>query len=771
MRFFGPAVVAIVFAAAAAAQSNSPTASSLLARYCTGCHNAKLKTGGLVINTADLERIPANAETWEKVVAKLEGRAMPPAQAPRPDEAGYNTILRTLTTELDRAARANPNPGKLPLLRRLTRTEYQNAIRDLLGLDALPKEYDISYLLPQDNVSSGFDNIADLLFMPPATLDRYLDAARKIARLAVGDTAMPVMVNIHRMDNEQPQDARAGDLPFGTRGGLAIHSYFPVDATYAIKVELASQPRDLQELEITVDGERVQLWRLGENGGGRGGRGGRGGASSAPLEFRLPLKAGPKLIGVAFLQRSDVRDEATLRPQMRSRGTLPAIAFATISGPYDVTGPGDSPTRQRIFVCRPATAGQELPCARQILSTLAKRAYRRSVSEADLDDLLPFYQAGRAERNFDLGIQRAVERLLVSPQFLFRIEHSPATTGRVTPVELASRLSFFLWSSIPDDELLEAGISGRLADPAVLEQQTRRLLADPRAEAMVTNFAEQWLYLRDIDAKVPDEILFPDFDQTLRQAMKRETELFLDSVLRGKGSVLELLTANYSFLNERLARHYGIPGIQGSYFRKVTFPPDSPRGGLLGQGSLLTITSYANRTSPVLRGKWVLENLLSAPPPPPPPNVPALKTEGSEPGTQLSMRQAMTLHRANPPCSTCHARMDPIGFALENFDATGKWRDSDEGGRIDASGTLPGGGAFEGALGLKQLLARDAGPFYSTVAQRLLMYALGRNLQYYDAPAVRAIVRGAAPGNYTFTDFVLGVVRSNPFQMRAAAVE
>jgi hypothetical protein len=765
MRADRPIVLVLAVAAAASAQSPPPTASALLTRYCTGCHNEKSKVAGLIINVKDLERIPATAEQWEKVVAKLETRSMPPAQAPRPTEADYNTIVDTLTAELDRDALAYPNPGKLPLLHRLTRTEYENSIRDLLGLEALPKEYEISYLLPPDNVSSGFDNIADLLFISPATMDRYLEAARKVARLAIGDPKMPVIVNIHRMDDEHPQDARVDELPFGTRGGLAIHGYFPVDATYVIKVELASQPRDLQELEVTVDGERKALTPLAENPGGRAGR---GGGAVRPLEFRLPIKAGPKLIGVAFVQHNDARDEATLKPRMRSRGTLPAIASATISGPYDVTGPGDSPSRHRILVCRPEAASQELPCVRKTLSTLAKRSYRRSISEADLQDLLPFYAEGRAERDFDLGIQRALERMLVSPQFLFRIEHTPPPPGRITPLELASRLSFFLWSSIPDDELLEAGISGSLASPAVLERQVRRMLADPRSEAMVTNFAAQWLYLRDIEAKVPDEILFPEFDQTLRDAMKRETEMFLDSVLRGDRSVLELLTANYSFLNERLAKHYGIPGIQGSYFRKVTFPADSVRGGLLGQGSLLTITSYANRTSPVLRGKWVLENLLSAPPPPPPPDVPALKVEGSEPGKVLSMRQAMTQHRANPACAGCHARMDPIGFALENFDATGKWREADDGGRIDASGAFPGGSAFEGVSGLKKELVRNPKPFYSTVAERLLMYGVGRNLQYYDAPGVRKIVQNAGAENYTFAAFVLGVVKSAPFQMRAA---
>ncbi len=761
-----PCCLILFVATAWNAQAQTPRpAAALFTQYCLTCHNERLKTAGLTIDVAALNDIPKNAELWEKVVGKLQTRAMPPAQAKRPEEAEYKTMLTALTGELDRSAAAKPNPGKLPLLHRLTRTEYQNAVRDLLALSDLPKEDEISYLLPADNVNSGFDNLADLLFTSPATLDRYVDAARKISRLAVGDPSMAALVNIYRIDPEHPQDERVDDLPFGTRGGIAIRSAFPVDATYVFKVELASQPRDRQDLEITVDQQRVQLVKLGEDGAGA--RGGRGAASPA-LEFRLPLKAGPRLIGIAFLERSQARDEATLRPRMRSRGTLPSIATVTVSGPYDVDSPGESPSRKRILVCRPASAAEELPCARRILSTLARRAYRRPVSDADLNDLLPFYKVGRAAASFDLGIQRALERILVSPQFLFRIEHEPAVTGRVTPIELASRLSFFLWSSIPDDELLATAESGKLADPKVLEQQARRMLADPRAESMVTNFAAQWLYLRDIDEKDPDEILFPEFDQTLRDAMKKETELFLKDVLLGNHNVIELLTANYSFLNDRLARHYGIPGIAGSQFRRVVFPEGSVRGGLLGQGSLLTITSYANRTSPVQRGKWVLENLLSAPPPPPPPNVPALNTEGAEPGQKLTMREAMIRHRASPPCAGCHARMDPIGFAMENFDAVGKWRDHDDGGKIDASGSLPGGSPFQGIAGLKKELVRDPTLFYSTLAERLLMYAIGRNLQYYDQPAVRAIVRSAAPSD-SFAAFVAGAVSSNPFQMREGA--
>src|SRR5688572_5184597 len=650
-----PVAPAVTQAAPAVTAAASSTA--VLKQYCATCHNERLKSGGLVIDPAGVTNVGAGADQWEKVVRKLRTQSMPPPGAPRPDAAGYNRVATFLETELDRVEAARPHLGKLPLTHRLSRTEYRNAVRDLLALESLPREVSVDYLLPPDNISSGFDNIADLLFVSPSNMERYLDAARKISRLAIGDPAMPVMVNMHRLDPEHPQDERVDELPFGTRGGIAVRSEFPVDGTYIVRVDVgAAQGHDL---EILVDGERVAVRSLGGGGrgapavdappgqpdpadpdptppsvdrpavpgggagpvdaaGARGGRaGGRGrGAAPGPLEFPLTLKAGPKLIGVTFVQRTDARDEATLRPRMRSRGTQPAINSVTISGPYKATGRGDSPSRRRIFVCKPSSPAEELPCARRILSTLARRAYRRPVNESDIRDLLPFYERGRKEGGFDLGIQKALERLLVSSQFLFRIEREPTgvaagTAYRVSDLELAARLSFFIWSSIPDDELLDAAAAGRLKDPRVLEQQVRRMLADPRSASLVTNFAAQWLYLRDISAKLPDEILFADFDETLRSAMQRETELFIGSVFRENRSVLDLLRANYTFLNERLARHYGVPNIKGSYFRRVTFPEGSVRGGLLGQGSVLTITSYSTRTSPVLRGKWVLENLLS----------------------------------------------------------------------------------------------------------------------------------------------------------------
>jgi len=786
---------------------------AVLKQYCSTCHNERLKSGGLIIDPAAVDNVGAGADRWEKVIRKLRTQSMPPPGAPRPDAASYDRVAAFLETELDRAEAARPHLGKLPLTHRLSRTEYRNAVRDLLALDSLPREVSIDYLLPPDNISSGFDNIADLLFISPSNMERYLDAARKISRLAIGDPAMPVMVNIHRLDPEHPQDERVDELPFGTRGGIAVRSEFPVDGTYIIKVEVgAAQGHDL---EILVDGERVARRSLGGGrgaptvdappgqpdpsdpdptppsvdrpalpgrggdpaGGARGGNaGGRGrGAAPGPLEFPLTLKAGPKLIGVTFVQRTDARDEATLRPRMRSRGTQPAINSVTISGPFKATGGGDSPSRRRIFVCKPSSAAEELPCARRILSTLARRAYRRPVNETDIRDLLPFYERGRKEGTFDLGVQKALERLLVSSQFLFRIEREPANVAagaayRVSDLELASRLSFFIWSSIPDEELLDAAAAGRLKDPKVLEQQVRRMLADSRSESLVTNFAAQWLYLRDIAAKQPDEILFADFDETLRSAMQRETELFVSSVFRENRSVLDLLRANYTFLNERLARHYGVPNVKGSYFRRVTFPEGSVRGGLLGQGSVLTITSYSTRTSPVLRGKWVLENLLSAAPPPPPADVPSLKTE-TAPGKPLTLREAMIQHRAAPTCAGCHARMDPIGFAMENFDAVGRWRERDGQQPIDATGVFPEGTKFEGIPGLKKELLRQPEQFVGTVAERLLMYAIGRNLQYYDAPTVRAVMRDAEPANHTLASLVLGIVKSRPFQMREAGGE
>jgi hypothetical protein len=572
------------------------------------------------------------------------------------------------------------------------------------------------------------------------------------------------------MDPEHPQDERVDELPFGTRGGLAIRSDFPVDGNYVVKVDMAGAVRDQQQLEILVDGERAAGTTLGGAQAGPGRGRGRGAVAEHPLEFRIPVKAGLRVVGVTFAERSEGFDESTLKPRMRTRGILPSIASVTVTGPYDVASPGASESRKRILVCSDSSDA----CARRILTNLVHHAYRRPATDADLAELLPFYTEGKAKGSFDLGIEKAVERLLVSPQFLYRIETEPANvqpgaTWRVSDLELASRLSFFLWSSIPDDRLLDLAEHNKLHEPAVLASEVGRMLADSRADALATNFAEQWLYLRDIDAKQPDEILFPEFDQTLRDAMREETTLFLSSVVRENRSLLDLLSANYTFLNERLAQHYGISGIRGSYFRRYTFPADSPRGGLLGQGSILTITSYSNRTSAVLRGKWVLQNLLASAPPPPPPNVPSLKTEGKEPGKTLTLREAMSAHRAAPACAGCHARMDPIGFAMENFDAVGKFRTRDNDNAIDVSGVLPDGTKVQGVQGLKKELLRHPDQFVGAATENLLMYALGRNVQYYDEPSVRQIVRGAREKQYAVRALVEEVVKTPAFQMREAS--
>ena len=772
--------------AAAAGEANAASVEATLNRYCVTCHNerivngrgtapsmlvSQLRTAGLALDTLDANHVGGDSDSWERVIRKLEARTMPPVGRPRPDDATYGEVIGWLEAELDRAAVNAPNPGRRPALHRLSRTEYQNAVRDLLALDNLPKEFDVSTLLPADNVTSGFDNLAELLFVSPATLERYLAAARKISRLAVGDTTMPPIVDRYQLDRDLIQDGHLEGLPLGTRGGTLIRSHLPADGEYVLTVEFAQAARDEHEVEVSVDGERVSLFSIGGRPLVRGASGVFAFEAEPPVDVRVPLGAGPREIAVAFLQKTGARHESLVRASRRGQRREPSIATVTLSGPYGVDGAGDTPSRERIFTCRPGgDAATAQPCAREILSTLARRAYRRPVTDADLDLLVPFYEEGRAAGGFDRGIQRALERLLVSPEFLYRIERDPegvdpGASYRVGDLELASRLSFFLWSSIPDDELLDRAIDGTLSDPAVLEAQVQRMLADRRSRALVDNFAEQWLYLRDVEAKEPDPGFFPGFDENLRQAFQRETQLFIDSVLREDRSVSDLLTADYTFVNERLAKHYGIPHVFGSHFRRV--PLDgTARRGLLGQGGILTLTSYATRTSPVLRGKWILENLLASPPPPPPPDIPSL-AETTDDGAALSMREAMERHRANPACASCHAQMDPLGFALENFDAVGRWRNRGESNdAIDASGVLPDGTSFEGPEGMRQALLHEPKRFVATVTEKLLTYALGRNVESYDMPAVRAIVRDAERNDYRFSSIVLGIVRSTPFQMR-----
>jgi hypothetical protein len=759
-------------APAAARTTGASPNRALLDRYCVTCHNERLRTGNLVLagDAVDPDHVAGAAAVWEKVVQKLRSGAMPPAGRPRPDATAAAAFVSSVEASLDRAAAESPNPGR-PTIHRLNRAEYANAIRDLLAL-----EVDAASLLPPDDAGFGFDNNADVLTISPGLFERYMSAARKVARLAVGDPALRPAVDAYEVSRYLLQDDRVSeDTPFGSRGGIVVRHYFPLDAEYVVKVQLQRRrPADVQQLELRVDGEPLKTFQVGGSPAARSADDADNLPANRPLEVRLPVKAGPHLVAVTFLQRTIVPDGLgpTSLPVGNisfrgKRGSETGVERVEIGGPYNPQGPGDTPSRRRIFVCRPAGNDSSDGCARKTLASLARRAYRRPVGDPDVAKLLEFYRQGREQNGFDAGIQSALERVLVDPQFLFRIEREPAARGvyRVNDVELASRLSFFLWSSIPDDELLDLAARGKLGDTAVLEQQVRRMLADPRARAVVDNFAAQWLYLRNVRAVAPDVNAFPGFDGDLRDAMLRETELFLGSQLREDRSVVELLTANYTFLNERLARHYGVPGIYGSHFRRVTIT-DPNRIGLLGQGSILTVTSYATRTSPVVRGKWLLENILGAPPPAPPPNVPPLPERGSE-GQALSVRERMEQHRTDPVCASCHAQMDPLGFALENYDAIGRWRTADDAhAPIDSTAMLADGRIVHGPIELRELLLAKRDNFVTTVAQKLLTYALGRGLDADDMPAVRRIVRDAARSDYRWSALILGVSKSVPFQMR-----
>jgi hypothetical protein len=760
-------------------QAASSTPRALLDQYCVTCHNEKLKTAGLLLDKADPSNVALDPETWEKVVRKVRAGAMPPAGMPRPDQAGMERFAVSLETSLDRAAAERPNPGRTPV-HRLNRAEYANAIRDLLSIDV-----DVTSLLPADDESYGFDNIAETLRMSPVLLERYLSAARKISRLAVGDTNIIPSYDTYRVRPDLGQDEHIEGLPLGTRGGLLIHHNFALDGEYDFKTKLAlntsAKVRGLDypnDFVITVDGAIVHRATIGgkadEDASDDNSSDGEN-SILARLETKVPIKAGPHTVGIAFIQKTSAQPDGVMEPYLRStvdpleqRG-VPLIDNVSIGGPFDATGPGDTPSRRRIFVCRPASGADEVPCAKKIIATLARRAYRKPVGDAEMERLLGFYQQGRNEGNFDQGIESALRFLLTDPKFVFRFERDPANVAagaayRVSDLELASRLAFFLWSSIPDDELLAVAAQGKLRDPAVLEAQVRRMLADPRSEALVSNFAGQWLYLRNVRGANPNIEEFPDFDDNLREGFRRETELFFDSIIHEDRSVLDLLSANYTFVNERLARHYGIPNVYGSRFRRVIIADDARRG-LLGQGSFLLVTSYATRTSPVLRGKWILENGLGTPVPPPPPNVPALKDNA--PGEKpLTVRERLEEHRKNPACAVCHKIMDPVGFALENFDAVGQWRDSDAGNPIDASGVLVDGTKVDGPVALRNAIAKRPETFAGTMTEKMLTYALGRGLEYYDMPAVREIVREMSKSDYHFSALIDGIVKSAPFQMR-----
>ncbi len=791
----------------AQAVSDGASARTFVDRYCVACHSDRGYERGAVpmsLQGLDLEEVGAHADLWETALRRVRGGLMPPAAARLPDDATRGTWVTWLETELDRAADARPPLGRPMTVHRLNRVEYRNAVRDLIGLDV-----DIEALLPPDDADAeGFDNNAEVLSVSTTLMERYLSAARRISQLAVGDPALASRAQSYSVPQLEVQDDRTSeDLPFGSRGGLAADHYFPLDGEYRFKVDLHRNfynyirglGNEPHQLDVRVDKALVHTFMVG--GGFEGTRcatsycgSGSGGfpewgtysvIADEELHFTMPVKAGMRLVGVSFLRRPAL-DEGVLQPRPspatfgfstddRQDGN-PAVARLTVTGPFDGSKPTETASRQKIFVCQPVSPGEEAGCAEEILGNLARRAYRRPVTPRDVTALLSFYEAGRREGGFEAGIQTALEFLLTDPEFVFRVERAPvdAQPGIAYPVgdlELASRLSFFLWGSIPDDELLDVAAEGTLKDPTVLEEQVRRMLAEPRARnTLAESFAGQWLGLRSLRNASPDPTAFPEFDENLRVAMQRETQLFLETQLREDRPLAELVTADYTFMNERLAEHYGIPDVHGNHFRRVTWPDDR-RAGILGQAGILTLTSYANRTSPVTRGKWVLENLLGAPPPPPPPDVPDLKTrEGGEPPT--SLRALMEVHRQNPACAACHRNMDPLGFALENFDGIGRWRTTEDTGvpgevgpAIDPSGVAPDGSTFQGASGFRHILASQ-GEFMSTVTERLLTYAIGRRLEAADMPEVRRILRQAAADESRWSAMILAIVKSAPFQTR-----
>jgi hypothetical protein len=770
--------------------ASADTLRPVLDRYCITCHNEKLKTAGVVLNEFDAAHIARDPETWEKVARKLRTHEMPPPGLPRPDKETYTRASSALEQALETAAAANPNPGRV-IVHRLNRTEYTNAVRDLLALDI-----DGRTLLPADEPDQqGFENMAGVLSVSPRLLENYLAAAGTVSRLAIGDRSLGTVENTFKIPTALVQDDRTSDdLPFGSRGGISIPYHFPLDGEYRIKVVLRRQlylyligMGEPHQIDIRLDGALVKRFTIGGEGKGMTAPESFAGNTQGEPEWEvymhtadegltvtLPVTAGPHDVGVSFVRRH-WESEGVLQPPQRgfARTTNelyfgnPSVDVVSIAGPYSAKAASDTPSRRAVFSCRP-TSGSEERCARAILSRLARRAYRRPLTDRDLETLLGFYRTGYSEEGFEAGIQRALRRILASPSFVFRIEREPANTPagavyRIDDVSLASRLSFFLWSSIPDEELLDVAERGTLSTPVVLEQQVRRMLRDPRSDALIDNFATQWLSLGKLSGVVPDVDAYPEFDENLRDAFREETRLFINSQLREDRGVGELLTANYTYVNERLARHYQIPNVYGSHFRRVTFP-DGRRGGLLGHGSVLTVTSYPNRTSPVLRGRWLLENVLGAPPPPPPPDVPSLQ-EGSADGRPRSVREQMEAHRKNPSCAVCHVRMDPLGFSLENFDALGKWRTTVDDLPIDASASLPDGTRFTGVEGLRQLMMGHQEDFARTVTQKLLGYALGRSIEPTDWPIIRQITRQSASGGYRWSSLIMGVVRSTPFTM------
>ena len=765
---------------AAVSAAEASTYRGVVDRYCVTCHNDRLKTAGLSLEARDFARVSNDAEVWERVIRKITAGSMPPAGMPRPDEATLGATVNWLVATLDRAAAARPDPGRT-VLHRLNRAEYRNAVRDVLVLDV-----DVNALLPADELSHGFDNVADALGMSPVLLERYLSAADRISALAVGDPGIAAGTETYPARGDSKQLEHIEGLPLGTRGGLMVTRHFPLDGEYAISARLWRTNNGFtrglsaaHQVEFSVDGERVFVSSVGgpEDWQTLLSNPASADRFDARLQARVRISAGSHVLGVAFVEKTGARNTSLYRPLLGNTDSVdsdgvPRIDVVMVTGPFSATGPGDTASRRRVFTCAPARAADERRCATSIVSTIARRAFRRPVTAGDTAVLMDFYDQGRRRGTFDAGVQMAIRRVLADPAFLFRAEREPAgvaagTPSRVSDLELASRLSFFLWSSIPDEELLKLAEQGRLSGQAVFQQQVRRMLADPKSAALVANFSGQWLQLRNLERVSPNPMEFPDFDDDLRQAFRRETELFFGSIVSEDRSVLDLLRADYSFVNGRLARHYGIAGINGSQFRRVAVT-DEARKGLLGQGSILTLTSHPNRTSPVKRGKWILENLMGSPPPPPPPNVPPLKEAGELPRPR-TMKERMAEHRSNPTCANCHRLMDPLGLAMENFDGIGAWRARDAGTRIDATSQLADGTAVDGAVALRQSLLARPEVLVRTMTENLMIYALGRGLMAGDMPAIRGAMRAAAPGDFRFSSLVFGIVNSTPFRMRTAA--
>jgi hypothetical protein len=767
-------LVSVAFDAEAQTLDSPLSPTLLLDRYCVRCHNSDDFAGQLALDTVDPNLPAVDAELWEGVIGKLRHRQMPPVGKKRPDEAAYDAMIAHLELAIDGAAGAHPQPGRTATFRRLTRTEYQNAIRDLLAIDV-----DATSLLSNDEPSHGFDNVT-VGGLSPTHLERYITAARHISKLAVGASHSSARYDVVRIRPDVTQEEHVTGLPIGTRGGALIPYMFPQDGEYEIQVRLARDRNEEVEglngrhaLEVLVDRESMAAFTI-ERSDEREDHS----LVDAHLKTRISVTAGPHDLGVTFIKNSSSLLETARQPfeahfnMHRHPRITPAVYQVSISGPFSPEGPGDTPSRARIFVNRPGDDLNEETCATEIVATLLRRAYRRPVTASDLEGPMAFYREGRAEGDFEAGIENALSAVLVSPEFLFRIEHEPEgaeaeTAYRVSDIELASRLSFFLWSTIPDDELLDAAERGDLSRPQGLRAQVDRMIADPRARSLATNFAAQWLHLPKLESWSPDQRRIPDFDDNLRKAFRQETELFFESVLRENRSVLDLLKTDYTYLNERLAKHYGIPHVYGTRFRRVSLGENSHRGGVLRQGSVLTVTSYATRTSPVVRGMWVLDTILGTPPPPPPPDVPDLEDNTVSP--DLPVRARLAEHRENPKCSSCHDVIDPIGLALENYDAVGRWRTVFEGTPIDVSGGLPDGSAFNGVAGLEDALLRRPELFAGAVTERLLVYALGRGVEYYDGPAIREVVRSAEPDGYSLSSLLLGIVKSVPFQMRMSS--